>query len=598
MLLKCRFLSQFSVSQLTKNAAVISKASEQCPFMKHAYRTLATTTPPVTANSSAHAAAQSTAEESASVPPPQPANTCQAEQENVQQIKCTNTINCPFFNKSNFDLNKLIVEKKTDNSDEISHHHSMQMNVSQAELKDELKLEHGGSLKRHASRASHAHQESAKRHHAERHHSVANVQSYLDENNLFSYDKFFGQKIADKKKDGSYRYFKKVLRKAEKFPFIQEHTQNGPRDVTIWCSNDYLGLGRHPYVQSRICEAVMKYGAGSGGTRNISGSTPLHDQLELELAQLHQKEAALLFTSCYVANDTTLFTMAKMLPNCHILSDAGNHASMIQGIRNSAIPKTIFRHNDYRHLEEILQRLPASIPKIVAFESVHSMDGSICDMERMCDVTHKYGGIAYVDEVHAVGLYGENGGGVGERDNMLHKMDIITGTLGKAFGNIGGYIAGSSHFVDTMRSYGAGFIFTTSLPPSVAAGTLASLEISRSDEGRQLRATHQRKAAQVKRMLMDAGLPVMNNPSHIVPVMVGNVKQAGEICDRLMSDYGIYIQSINYPTVARGEERLRIVPNPHHTEEMINYLVDSVVEVWQKVGLPLHKSQLEANKRQ
>ena len=591
MLLKCRFLSQFSVSQLTKNAAVISKASEQCPFMKHAYRTLATTTPPVTSNS-----ASAPAQSADHVQEPVTEQTaCQVEQDSTSsnhvQIKCTNTINCPFFNKSNFDLNKLIVEKKTDNSDEISHHHRMHLNVSKDELKNELNLEHG--LKRHA-KANLAH-EPAKRLHAERL-SAADVQPYLDENNLFSYDKFFGQKIADKKKDGSYRYFKKVLRKAEKFPYIQEYTQSGPRDLTIWCSNDYLGLGRHPYVQSRICEAVMKYGAGSGGTRNLSGSTPLHDQLEHELAQLHRKEAALLFTSCYVANDTTLFTMAKMLPNCHILSDAGNHASMIQGIRNSAIPKTIFRHNDYNHLEQILQRLPANIPKIVAFESVHSMDGSICDMERMCDVTHKYGGIAYVDEVHAVGLYGQNGGGIGERDNMLHKMDIITGTLGKAFGNIGGYIAGSSHFVDAMRSYGSGFIFTTSLPPSVAAGSLAALELSRSDEGRQLRATHQRKAAQVKRMLMDAGLPVMNSPSHIVPVMVGNVKQAGEICDRLMSDYGIYIQSINYPTVARGEERLRIVPNPHHTEEMINYLVDSVVEVWQKVGLPLHKSQLEATK--
>lgn len=418
-------------------------------------------------------------------------------------------------------------------------------------------------------------------------------QKYLDENNLFNYDRFFEQKISDKKKDGSYRYFKKVLRHAEKFPYIQEHVEGKTRDITIWCSNDYLGLGRHPYVQSRITEAVMKYGAGSGGTRNISGSTPLHDKLESELAKLHQKEAALLFTSCYVANDTTLFTMAKMLPHCHILSDAGNHASMIQGIRNSGIPKTIFRHNDYKHLEEILRKLPVNVPKIVAFESVHSMDGSICDMERMCDVTHKYGGIAYIDEVHAVGLYGQNGGGVGERDQMLHKMDIITGTLGKAFGNIGGYIAGSSHFVDTMRSYGAGFIFTTSLPPSVAAGALAALEVSRSDEGRELRRKHQLNASMVKQKLVEAGLPVMNSPSHIVPIMVGNPVQAGQVCDRLMSEHGIYIQSINYPTVARGEERLRIVPNPHHTRDMIDNLVESLVRVWQSVGLKINKQDNE-----
>jgi 5-aminolevulinate synthase len=367
------------------------------------------------------------------------------------------------------------------------------------------------------------------------------------------------------------------------------------RDITIWCSNDYLGLGRHPYVQTRVCEAVSKYGAGSGGTRNISGSTPLHDKLELELARLHQKESALLFTSCYVANDTTLYTMAKMLPHCHILSDAGNHASMIQGIRNSNMPKHIFRHNDTVHLEELLKKLPASVPKIVAFESVHSMDGSICDIEKMCDVTHKYGGIAYIDEVHAVGLYGQNGAGVGERDNVLHKMDIITGTLGKAFGNIGGYIAGSARLVDTIRSYGSGFIFTTSLPPSVAAGALAAIEISRSDEGRQLRAKHQLFASIVKKRLIDAGLPVMNSPSHIVPVMVGNAKHAAEICDRLLNDHGIYIQSINYPTVARGEERLRIVPNPHHTPQMINKLVESLLDVWQKLGLKLESSSVAAS---
>ena len=276
-----------------------------------------------------------------------------------------------------------------------------------------------------------------------------------------------------------------------------------------------------------------------------------------------------------------------MLPNCQILSDSGNHASMIQGIRNSGITKKIFKHNDYEHLESLLKEIPINIPKIVAFESVHSMDGSICDMNKMCDITHKYGGISYIDEVHAVGLYGHNGAGIGERDSVLNKIDIITGTLGKAFGNIGGYIAGSSNLIDMIRSYGSGFIFTTSLPPSVVAGSLAALEIIKSDEGRQLREIHQLYANIVKTELKKAGLPVMDGPSHIVPVLVGNNQQAGEICNRLMNEYNIYIQSINYPTVARGTERLRIVPNPHHTPEMINKLVHSLIDVWLKVGLEL-----------
>lgn len=407
----------------------------------------------------------------------------------------------------------------------------------------------------------------------------------------FDYEKFFGSKIEAKKTDGSYRTFKRVIRHAKTFPSVQElEPKSGhARDITVWCSNDYLGLGRHEYVQSRVAEAVWKYGAGSGGTRNISGSTPLHDKLEAELARLHQKEAAIVFTSCYVANDTTLYTMAKMLPKCEFVSDAGNHASMIQGIRNSGVPKHIFRHNDCDHLESILRRMPVEQPKIVAFESVHSMDGSICDLHRMCDLTHKYGGIAFVDEVHAVGLYGENGAGVGERDSALDKMDIISGTLGKAFGNVGGYIAGSARFVDMIRSYGSGFIFTTSLPPSVVAGALAAIEVSRSDEGRSLRAKHQEYAALVKSRLVAAGLPVMASPSHIVPVMVGDVKAANEICNRLLTDHGIYIQAINYPTVARGEERLRIVPNPHHSPEMIEKLIVSLVDVWTKTGLKLMK---------
>ena len=407
-------------------------------------------------------------------------------------------------------------------------------------------------------------------------------------NQLFKYEKYFSEKLESKKKDGSYRYFKKITRYSNLFPIVKETNEQNEKLVTIWCSNDYLGLGRHPYVQSKVIEAVNNYGVGSGGTRNISGSTLLHHKLESELANLHKKESALLFTSCYVANDTTLYTLAKMLPNCHILSDSGNHASMIQGIRNSGIPKTIFKHNDCEHLEAILNSIPLNVPKIVAFESVHSMDGSVCNLEKMCDIIHKYGGISYIDEVHAVGLYGKNGAGIGERDDVLHKMDIIAGTLGKAFGNVGGYIAGSASLVDLIRSYGSGFIFTTSLPPSVIAGSLAAIQISKSDEGRQLRHVHQFIANQVKQELKHAGLPVMDGPSHIVPVLVGNSYKASEIGKRLIDEYDIYIQSINYPTVARGTERLRIVPNPHHTHQMISKLIYSLVDVWKKIGLKLN----------
>ena len=408
-------------------------------------------------------------------------------------------------------------------------------------------------------------------------------------NEPFEFDNFFMKKLEAKKKDHSYRYFKHIVRNSETFPYAQEHLTNAAenRDITIWCSNDYLGLGTHPYVKSEVMKCVDIHGTGSGGTRNISGSSPLHSKLERELAKLHQKEAALLFTSCSVANDTTLFTLAKMIPHCHIFSDAGNHASMIQGIRNSGVPKHIFRHNDVNHLEELLKKVPIETPKIVAFESVHSMDGSICNIEEMCDVTHKYGGLAFVDEVHAVGLYGENGAGVGERDNVLSKMDVISGTLGKAFGNVGGYIAGTHALVDTIRSFGAGFIFTTSLPPSVVAGSIASIKISCSDEGRDLRKRHQHNAAMLKRRLIKAGLPVMNSPSHIVPIFVGNAQHAADICNILLQEYGIYIQSINYPTVARGEERLRIVPTPLHTDEMIDGLVDALVKVWTQCDLKL-----------
>ena len=297
----------------------------------------------------------------------------------------------------------------------------------------------------------------------------------------------------------------------------------GEKPITVWCSNDYLGMSRHPEVIDAVREALDKYGAGAGGTRNISGNSMGHEMLEKRLADLHQKEAGLLFTSCFVANDSTLFTLAKSLPGCHIFSDAGNHASMIQGIKNSQVPKHIFRHNDVAHLEELLSKVDKNIPKIVAFETVHSMTGDISPHEALCDVAHKYGALTFVDEVHAVGLYGFHGAGVGERDYCLDKMDMISGTLGKAFGNVGGYIVSSAKLIDMVRSYAAGFIFTTSLPPTVLYGAMASVNILASEEGRALRATHQKTVAYMKSNLSSAGLPVIPSPSHIIPIKVINL---------------------------------------------------------------------------
>ncbi|XP_076313187.1 5-aminolevulinate synthase isoform X1 [Tachypleus tridentatus] len=402
----------------------------------------------------------------------------------------------------------------------------------------------------------------------------------------FCYEDFFQDQIAKKKKDHSYRIFKKVSRIAGDFPLAQEHT-DGSHPITVWCSNDYLGMSRHPEVKRAVIEAVEAHGCGAGGTRNISGNSPFHELLEKELARLHNKEAALLFTSCFVANDSTLFTLAKSLPGCHMFSDAGNHASMIQGIRNSGVSKHIFRHNDPEHLEEVLSKVDIGIPKIVAFETVHSMTGAVCPLEKMCDVAHKYGAITFVDEVHAVGLYGEHGGGIGERDGVMHKMDIISGTLGKAFGNIGGYIASTSSLVDTVRSYAAGFIFTTSLPPTVLKGALTSIQVLKSEEGRMLREKHQNNVRYLRKTLMDAGIPVVHCPSHIIPVHIGNPWYSTKVSNELISLYGHYVQAINYPTVPRGEEKLRIAPTPFHTQPMMDTFVRDLVSVWRNLKLPL-----------
>lgn len=424
--------------------------------------------------------------------------------------------------------------------------------------------------------------------------ATTNTVTHLLKDNMsgpsFDYDGFFDEKIAEKMKDHTYRVFKTVNRSAGAFPFAQDYSVSG-RDtsqVSVWCSNDYLGMSRHPRVLGAISDALEKHGAGAGGTRNISGTSNYHVALEKELAQLHQKDAALVFSSCFVANDSTLFTLAKMLPGCEIYSDAGNHASMIQGIRNSGVKRFIFRHNDSRHLEELLQRADPSTPKIVAFETVHSMDGAICPLEELCDVAHRYGALTFVDEVHAVGLYGAHGAGVGERDNVMHKIDIVSGTLGKAFGCVGGYIASSAALVDTVRSFAAGFIFTTSLPPMVLAGSLESVQVLKSQEGQALRRAHQRNVKHMRQLLMDKGLPVVNCPSHIIPIQVGNAELNTKVCDTLLERHNIYVQAINYPTVPRGEELLRLAPSPHHDPAMMDYFVDKLVEVWQEAGLLLN----------
>lgn len=402
----------------------------------------------------------------------------------------------------------------------------------------------------------------------------------------FAYDQFFHDQIMRKKKDHSYRIFRKVNRLAGpgQFPNAMEYTF-GEKPITVWCSNDYLGMSCHPQVKNSVREALEKFGAGAGGTRNISGNSVLHEKLEKTLAKLHQKEAALLFTSCFVANDSTLFTLSKALPGCHIFSDAGNHASMIQGIRNSGVPKHIFKHNDPLHLEQLLKGVDKDLPKIVAFETVHSMTGAVCPLEELCDIAHHYGALTFVDEVHAVGLYGEHGAGIGERDGQLAKMDIISGTLGKAFGNIGGYIAANGLLVDMIRSYAAGFIFTTSLPPTVLAGSLKAVEILGSDEGRALRELHQDNVKYLRTSLLNRGFPVEHTPSHIIPIRIADPFQCAMVSDRLLK-MGHYVQAINYPTVARGQEKLRLAPTPYHTKHLIDGLVADMEMVWKELDLP------------
>uniref|UniRef100_A0A2K5CL47 5-aminolevulinate synthase n=1 Tax=Aotus nancymaae TaxID=37293 RepID=A0A2K5CL47_AOTNA len=422
------------------------------------------------------------------------------------------------------------------------------------------------------------------------------VKAFKTGNYVFSYDQFFRDKIMEKKQDHTYRVFKTVNRWADAYPFAQ-HFSEAPvasKDVSVWCSNDYLGMSRHPQVLQATQETLQRHGAGAGGTRNISGTSKFHVELEQELAELHQKDSALLFSSCFVANDSTLFTLAKILPGCEIYSDAGNHASMIQGIRNSGAAKFVFRHNDPDHLKKLLEKSNPETPKIVAFETVHSMDGAICPLEELCDVSHQYGALTFVDEVHAVGLYGSRGAGIGERDGIMHKIDIISGTLGKAFGCVGGYIASTRDLVDMVRSYAAGFIFTTSLPPMVLSGALESVRLLKGEEGQALRRAHQRNVKHMRQLLMDRGLPVIPCPSHIIPIRVGDAALNSKLCDLLLSKHGIYVQAINYPTVPRGEELLRLAPSPHHSPQMMEDFVEKLLLAWTEVGLPLQDVSVAA----
>ena len=394
------------------------------------------------------------------------------------------------------------------------------------------------------------------------------------------YESQFRAAVRRVQAEGRYRVFADLEREVGSFPRALRYGPGGPAPVVIWCSNDYLAMGHHPVVLEGATEAVRRHGAGAGGTRNISGTTHLHVLLEQELAALHGKETALLFTSGYVANEAAIGTIARLLPDCLILSDAQNHASMIAGVRASGCEKQIFRHNDLAHLEALLAAQPPGRAKLVAFEGVYSMDGDFGPVPEICALARGYGALTYLDEVHAVGMYGAQGGGIAERDGAMAQVDVVQGTLGKAFGCMGGYIAGSAALVDAVRSHAAGFIFTTSLPPAVVGGALASVRYLRGEPGRELRALQQARAARLKRLLGEAGLPVMPSPSHIVPVLVGDPVRCKAASDLLLERHGIYIQPINYPTVPKGTERLRITPGPLHDDHLMAELVDALGCVW------------------
>jgi 5-aminolevulinate synthase len=400
------------------------------------------------------------------------------------------------------------------------------------------------------------------------------------------YNAFFTGALDQLHSERRYRVFADLERIAGRYPHAVWHSPQGARDVVVWCSNDYLGMGQHPKVIDAMVQTAARMGTGAGGTRNIAGTNHPLIELEHELAGLHGKEAALVFTSGYVSNETGIATLAKLMPGCIIISDAFNHNSMIEGVRRSGCEKAIFRHSDLGHLEELL-KAAGSRPKLVVFESLYSMDGDVAPVNAICDLAARYGAMTYCDEVHAVGMYGPRGGGICERDGAMHRVDVIEGTLAKAFGCLGGYIAGTAAMVDAVRSYAPGFIFTTALPPAVCAAATAAIRHLKASSGERER--HQDRAARVKAVLTSAGLPLLASDTHIVPVFVGDPENCKTASDLLLEDHGIYIQPINYPTVPKGTERLRITPSPYHTDALIDGLAAALVEVWERLGLPLKK---------
>lgn len=406
-----------------------------------------------------------------------------------------------------------------------------------------------------------------------------------------NYNTFFDAALDRLHDERRYRVFADLERLAGRFPHAVWHSPKGERSVAIWCSNDYLGMGQHPKVIGAMVETATRVGTGAGGTRNIAGTNHALIQLEHELADLHGKEAALVFTSGYVSNQTGIATLAKLIPNCLILSDAFNHNSMIEGIRQSGCERIIFRHNDVAHLEELLRAYPDR-PKLIVCESLYSMDGDIAPMAKICDLAEKYGAMTYVDEVHAVGMYGPRGGGIAERDGVMHRIDILEGTLAKAFGCLGGYIAGKSNVIDAVRSHAPGFIFTTALPPAICSAATAAIRHLKTSGWERER--HQDRAARVKAILTAAGLPVMSSDTHIVPVFVGDPELCKKASDILLEQHGIYIQPINYPTVPKGTERLRITPSPYHDDVLIDQLAEAMLQVWEQLGLQLNAKSLAA----
>ena len=407
-----------------------------------------------------------------------------------------------------------------------------------------------------------------------------------------TYDHFFSVALTRLREERRYRVFADLERIAGRFPHATWHSPSGPRPVVIWCSNDYLGMGQHQKVISGMIETASRMGAGAGGTRNISGTNHPLVELERELADLHGKEGALVFTSGYVSNETGIATIAKLLPSCVILSDALNHNSIIEGVRRSSSEKRIWRHNDTAHLEELLAAEPPERPKLIVFEALYSMDGDVAPVNRICDLAERYRAMTYIDEVHSVGMYGPAGAGIAAREGVLHRIDVVEGTLAKAFGCLGGYIAASADVIDAVRSYAPGFIFTTALPPPVCAAATAAIRHLKASQWERDR--HQERAARVKSVLNAAGLPVLPTETHIVPVMVGHPEKCKEAGDLLLAEHGIYIQPINYPTVRHGTERLRITPTPYHDDALIDTLAEALINVWRRLGLPLRYHALAA----